>query len=99
MTNDRKHRLPDELMVCRVCGRRHETPPWGHDGISPSYEICPCCGVEFGYDDATRPAVLRHRALWRKADYGWSDPILCPPGWRAVDQIAQIPDDYRDDQA
>lgn len=35
---------------CRVCGLYLGYQPWGEDGKTPSYEICPCCGVEFGYE-------------------------------------------------
>ena len=42
----------DELMLCRVCGWKQETAPWGGDGQTASFLICPCCGVEFGYEDS-----------------------------------------------
>lgn len=99
MPSDRKRGIPGELLVCRVCGRRHESPPWGHDGLTPSHEICPCCGTEFGYDDTTRAGVLRRRAIWRETDYTWWEPIFRPPGWDKAAQLAQIPADYLDDQA
>jgi hypothetical protein len=93
------NKIPAELMVCRVCGLAQETPPWGRDGLSPSFEICPCCGTEFGYDDATRVAVLRRRARWAQTGYAWFDPVLRPPGWRRQEQMGQIPPDFIDDQA
>lgn len=99
MPNKRKHGLPDELMVCRVCGLRHDTPPWGYDGHSPSFEICPCCGTEFGYDDTTRAGVLRRRAIWRETDFKWTEPAFCPSGWDKAAQMEQIPADYLDDHA
>lgn len=94
-----KNRLPDELMACRVCGLRQTTPPWGHNGLIPSFEICPCCGTEFGYDDATRTAVLRRRNIWRDTGYAWTNPHEKPAGWKISDQLAQIPTDYLDNQA
>jgi hypothetical protein len=46
-------RIPVETR-CRVCGLDQQSPPWGVDGKSPTYAICDCCGVEFGYEDSTR---------------------------------------------
>lgn len=47
----------NELNVCRVCGAKQLEPPWGNDGLTPSYEICDCCGVEFGYEDMNLNAL------------------------------------------
>lgn len=40
-----------EEHFCRVCGLYIEDEPWGKDGSCPTYEICSCCGVEFGNED------------------------------------------------
>ena len=37
-----------EKIYCRICGYRLGFEPWGDDEKTPTYEICPCCGVEFG---------------------------------------------------
>lgn len=39
------------MFICPVCGydKLIEEP---YDDGSPSYEICNCCGFEFGYDDS-----------------------------------------------
>ena len=35
------------LHICRVCGYcDEELFPWGEDGETPTFEICPCCNVE-----------------------------------------------------
>ena len=32
---------------CPVCGYPlSDYNPWGDDGKTPTYDICPCCGVE-----------------------------------------------------
>jgi hypothetical protein len=93
------NKIPDELMRCRVCGLAQETPPWGPGGHQPTFEICPCCGAEFGYDDATRAGVLRRRATWRDAGYAWFVPHERPAGWDVLKQLEQIPTDYLDNQA
>lgn len=38
---------------CRVCGFELSYPPWGEDDISPTWEICVCCGTSFDYEDCT----------------------------------------------
>ena len=45
--------------VCPVCSFGDATSA-PYDADAWYQEICPCCGTQFGYDDATRPhAVLR----------------------------------------
>ena len=87
--------------VCPVCGFAGlYEEAW--DGVSPSYEICPCCGTQFGYDDATpdprdRPAkheLLRGR--WVESGRLWFYPSGCPPeGWDPAAQLARYDDDRR----
>lgn len=33
-------------VFCRVCGLPLDEDPWGEDGKTPNYTICPCCGVD-----------------------------------------------------
>jgi hypothetical protein len=49
---------------CRVCGLIQDDPPWGNDNNTPSFNICSCCGVEFGYEDATLNAIKNYRTTW-----------------------------------
>ncbi|MGB7430615.1 MAG: hypothetical protein WA933_22715 [Microcoleaceae cyanobacterium] len=42
---------------CRVCGYDMKYPIWGEDGNTPSFDICPCCGTEFGYEDCTPQSI------------------------------------------
>lgn len=59
-----------EAQLCPVCGYQLDFKPW--DGNCSSQEICPGCGIHFGYHDAcggqgfaARMAVyLRWRATW-----------------------------------
>ena len=41
------------LYHCPICGLPLDFAPWGDDGKTPTYEICPCCGVEWGNEDYT----------------------------------------------
>ena len=85
----------DELLICRVCGLRQASPPWGQDGNSPTYEFCPCCGVEFGYGDATVVGTKRWRESWLSAGAKWFESDSRPSDWDADAQLAQLPDAYR----
>lgn len=51
------------------------------------YSICPCCGTEFDYDDAT---TSHAELLWRWIESGaqWHSHVVLPvPGWDAVAQL------------
>ena len=53
------------------------------------YNICPCCGTEFGVDDRK----TSHQALrqaWIKTGMPWFDDITAPPkAWSASVQLMQ----------
>jgi hypothetical protein len=68
---------------CRVCGFRYENDyyPWGEDGNSPSYDICICCGAEFGFDDDTPENVSAYRKKWIDAGTPFHSPSQIPTGW------------------
>ena len=39
---------------CPICGYPLDNYNlWGDDGKTPTYDICPCCGVEWGNEDYT----------------------------------------------
>jgi len=70
----------DERLLCRVCGYRDDEPPWGADGRTPSFALCPCCGVEWGYQDSSQTGVARFREAWLAAGAPWRDPLVGPDG-------------------
>lgn len=80
--------------ICRVCGLLQDTPPWGEDGITPSFEICVCCGVEFGNDDATIAAIHKKREEWLGKGANWFMSRFKPTKWNVTQQLAQIPIDF-----
>ncbi len=88
MTNNANHH-------CRVCGYFSVSPPWGEDGQSPTYELCACCGVEFGYEDCTVGSTKRFREQWLKAGTPWQDPKSMPTDWSFDSQIDAIPTRFR----
>lgn len=78
------------LMCCRVCGLRQLEPPWGKDGKTPTYDYCPCCGVEFGNGDATPVACQRWRKKWIEAGAQWVEPGKRPENWDLNQQLKTI---------
>jgi hypothetical protein len=86
----------NDLLKCRVCGLVQAEPPWGHDGTDPTFGICDCCGVEFGYGDISKPAVVRFRTSWLANGAKWRDPKARPTDWNLEDQLAGIPEQWRD---
>ena len=83
--------------LCPVCGYPdlHELP-W--DGDSGSFEICPSCGTQFGYDDAAGGDAARREAVyaslrlaWKAAGCPWSSPGQPPPGdWNPAGQLEAV---------
>ena len=86
--------LSSDIYNCRVCGLRLDDPPWGLDGRTPLYEFCPCCGVEFGYQDATRLGAQRHREKWLKSGGNWNESKAQPLDWNRAKQLEQVPEDF-----
>jgi hypothetical protein len=80
---------------CRVCGLKQVSPPWGEGGETPSFEICECCGVEFGYEDSTLAGIRSYRAGWLDKGARWFKPRLKPPGWDAAAQLQNVPPEYK----
>lgn len=70
-------------MTCPVC--LYANLPY----LPTNYNICPCCGTEFGNDDAFET----HEELrWRWIDSGaqWHSHVVLPPaGWDVVSQLLE----------
>ena len=72
--------------VCPVCGFTGLFESQFSDG-NPSFEICHCCGTQFGYDDAnTTHEELRRRWLRSGAKW-WSEAHPPPLDWSAIEQL------------
>jgi len=86
------------LHICPVCGfpELHEQPHGKETG--GSYEICPSCGIQFGYsDEADGDPVKREeiyrtwRRNWINAGMPWnSTGISKPDKWNPDEQIRAI---------
>ncbi len=77
-----------EKFVCPVCGHRDLVEPaWDITTGTPSFNICPCCGCEFGYEDATPKAKNRYLLNWIKKGAIWFKPDLKPANWDLREQL------------
>jgi len=85
----------DAEFHCRVCGLRQEESPWGEDGRTPTFEICDCCGVEFGYEGAIVHAAKVYRHEWLQKRAPWSRPKARPATWDLEHQLESVPNDFR----
>lgn len=75
------------MYYCRVCGFEQEDPPWGQDGNTPSFEICDCCGVEFGYEDRLDKSIQKYRENWINNGAKWHKPGKKPQEWCLNEQL------------
>lgn len=90
-------RLPRSLFLCPACGTDLDFEPWR--GRSPSYEICPCCGIQFGLDDFIPGEATerwRFHAEWRQrwirgGMQRWSTDEQ-PPDWDPREQLKRVSD-------
>jgi hypothetical protein len=82
-------------MDCRVCGLPQDEPPWGDDGVTPTFNFCDCCGTEFGYQDATLAGIRRKRETWLEGGAQWHRPRAKPEAWNLEAQLAGIPAEWR----
>ncbi|RBP15900.1 hypothetical protein DFR50_107170 [Roseiarcus fermentans] len=74
---------------CPVCGYDGLEEPAYDDVGAPSYEICPCCGIEFGYEDASRSHESLREEWIAKGMPWWADDKP-PPGWDPVQQVRSL---------
>ncbi|MBB3644210.1 putative amidophosphoribosyltransferase [Rhizobium sp. BK619] len=79
---------------CRVCGYELSAPPWGDDGNSPTWEICPCCGTEFGYEDCTPASARNKRQQWISGGMKWFNQKEKPENWSFEEQVMNVLDEF-----
>lgn len=87
MNNREKYASLPNKLECRICGYKNESYPWGEDGKSPSYQICPCCGSQFGVDDITPENMQKYFEQWKIDQYKWSNAKLKPKNWTIEYQL------------
>ncbi|WP_323739765.1 hypothetical protein [Acinetobacter oleivorans] len=84
-----------ENFACRICGFIQPEEPWGEDGENPNFDICDCCGVEFGYEDYTKASVKTYRKKWLEAGANWWTSKEKPKDWDIEKQLQNIPANYK----
>jgi hypothetical protein len=89
MVLNRKH-----AFICSICGLELDEKPWGDDLLSPTFDICPCCGVEFGYEDCQLNAIRAYRKNWLQNGSPWCEPKEKPPQWSLEIQLKNVPDEF-----
>ena len=91
MVNDKS------VHYCRVCGlfQGKNYFPWGEDGHSPTFDICLCCGAEFGFDDCFPEAVKEFREEWLKSGAHWRFAKFKPKNWSLQEQLKNIPHEFK----
>jgi len=83
-------------IYCPVCGYDLGFPPW--EGDFPSDEICPCCAIQYGYDDMAGGDINKRnmiynerRNLWIKEGMLWkSIGTKQPDNWDPAKQIKNL---------
>lgn len=85
----------DHNFFCRVCGFDQGFAPWGEDNKSPTFDICDCCGVQFGYEDCDLKYVKLFRKNWIEKGAAWSFPKVKPSNWSLEEQMKQIPEEFK----
>lgn len=87
--------LTFDKYLCPVCGFALSEPPWEDD--TPSDEICPSCGIHFGYDDAVaghserQLIYLTWRRQWLERGMHWFSLGRKPPsGWNPQHQLQAL---------
>ena len=76
------------MHTCPVCGYTElKDMPWEDKGNTPSFTICDCCGVEFGYEDATIEGMLNYRKQWIASGGKWFNEAKRPENWDMNEQL------------
>lgn len=78
------------MYICPVCGydKLHEMP---YRQGCPSYEICSCCGFEFGFDDMDQKESFEsYRKSWIDQGAKWFTPGKKPDNWDLNEQLKKV---------
>ncbi len=76
--------------VCPICGFPElSEPPRNEFGV-PSFDMCNCCGVEFGYEDCTPDEIIKYREKWIKDGCKWALEDDKPANWSLEEQLKNI---------
>ena len=71
------------ISYCPNCGLKFAVPISETD-LRQSFNICDCCGCEYGYDD-----TVEFRQKWLENGATWFNPAVKPAAWDLNEQIKQ----------
>src|SRR5262245_11585155 len=72
----------------------HGLPPYAQRYGFPSYECCPCCGFEYGFDDdpggsAAASSFREYLTEWIAEGCVWLAPARKPKDWSLDQQLTR----------
>lgn len=82
--------MSDRARYCPVCGYKARVPPWGVNGDSPTHSICPCCGVQWGYQDLIVESRDEYRDGWLAAGAHWDWDEVPHDGLTTAQRLERI---------
>lgn len=85
---DQRHR--ENERYCLVCGFEPGFLPWGVDGRTPTFDCCPCCGVQWGVGDTTTEEIRVYRGAWLRNGARWHDEATPQDGLQATDRLQRL---------
>jgi hypothetical protein len=69
--------------LCPICGYLMSRP-------AADFNICPSCGVEFGYETSSR-SYSELRQEWLETGANWASTVIAPPpNWNAFVQLRNL---------
>ena len=78
------------MNVCPVCGWSKLEEPAYDETKSSSFEICPSCGTEFGYQDANKTHAELRKEWIEKGMSWWSNTTEKPADWNPQEQLKNV---------
>ncbi|WP_154890075.1 hypothetical protein [Longibaculum muris] len=77
--------------ICPICGYDKLLEPPYDEYNNPSYEICPCCGFEYGFDDQDQNFdFIAYRENWLLSGAKWFLPQEKPDNWDLSAQLKNL---------
>ena len=77
--------------TCPVCGYSELDEPPYDDQNNASYEVCSCCGFEFGFDDKAKGVSFEdYRKKWINEGARWFLENKKPIDWDLKKQLKNI---------
>ncbi len=87
-----------DVITCPVCGYGPLSPPAWTERSNGSQEMCPSCGIQFGYDDSAGGDEARRAKIYEERRQKWvaggtrwfSRGRPPPPDWDPVAQLRRV---------